>query len=129
MKCLAVLFLSILFLLSCKKEQVTKYNADFEGNWRHKLDANRAKYLTIYSDSKGYMNTYDYLTGELLEESKDHKWRHKKGVLYFNWPISQKFNVTQEPTFATDVLVIGLDTAYLGDRYMILNGELYTDRD
>jgi hypothetical protein len=105
---------------------VTEYNSEFEGNWRHKLDATRAKYLTIYSDSKGYINTYNYQTGELLEETKDHKWRHKKGILYFNWPVAEKFNVIQEPTFASDIVIIGLDTAYLGQRYMILDGELYT---
>lgn len=120
-----------LFLFSCQKKPVTKEHAEFEGNWRHKLDTQRATYITIYSDSRGYTNTYNYQTGELLEEGPNRKWRYKKGKLYFGWLAmgSDVYSVDQEPEIATDVIIKGLDTAYLGDRYMVIEGDLYTDRD
>ena len=124
-------WLLIIFLLSCQKKPVTKEHAEFEGNWRHKLDTQRATYITIYSDSRGYTNTYNYQTGELLEEGPNRKWRYKKGKLYFGWlgMGSDVYSVDQEPEIATDVIIKGLDTAYLGDRYMVIEGDLYTDRD
>lgn len=118
-------------LMSCHKKPVTKEHAEFEGNWRHKLDTQRATYITIYSDSRGYTNTYNYQTGELLEDGPNRKWHYKKDKLYCGWLAmgSDVYTVDQEPQIATDVLIKDLDTAYLGDRYMVIEGDLYTDRD
>ena len=128
-------FLLGLFLIcllpSCLKESVTKEHPEFEGNWRHKLDTERATFITVNADSRGYTNTYNYQTGELLEDGPNRKWHYKKGKLYFGWLAmgSDVYSVDQEPEIATDLIMKGLDTAYLGDRYMVIEGDLFTDRD
>ncbi len=128
---LSFFILLVALLPACQKKPVTKEHAEFEGNWRHKLDTQRATYITIYADSRGYTDTYNYLTGELLQDSANRKWRYKKGKLYFSWWATGTdiYRVDEEPKIATDVVIKGLDTAYLGDRYMVLDGDLYTDRD
>jgi len=122
-----LLFLCLIFLLSCKKKPITEIYPEFIGTWIHYESAEKFKYLTIESDSKGdiyYSNGWKVYGG-----TQTRKWLIKKDNLHFGWTSAsfEKFAITTYPTIAIDSFIVGVDTVDAGQRYIELDGDIYAN--
>jgi hypothetical protein len=122
------------WLFSCKKEKAVSAHPELTGYWTHSTGTGNQNHLEIRSDSKGSVE-YDNHKGNYVH-SNDHLWLLKKNVLHHGrGSLSNKsdgftrFHIDQYPQTATADFVAFLDTIRSGDDYMILDGDVYFQRN
>ena len=122
------LFLLIPFLLftiiffGCKKEKVADVHPEMVGYWTHFTSEISSKSLDI--PNKGVGSIYYYHKGNPTEDNTA-PWFIKKDKLLFGRVSPEEFTINTYPTTAVGAFISGYDTVSIGEKYMMLSGEVY----
>ena len=124
-KQIIIALLLFISLAGCKKEKVTKNHSEMIGSWKHYISNNEIQYLSIESDGRGKIEYYK--DGKFDTDTKSRKWFVKNNYLMFGriTPKDEKFKINSFPAVATYSFIEGSDTVISGDRYMVLNNNVY----
>lgn len=115
-------------ICSCKKEPVVEIFPEFVGTWTHKESIDKYKSLTILSNSQGEIW---YSVGwNVYGDTQTRKWVIKNDYLYFGWVATsfEKFLIDKYPDTSTVYFIDGVDTIEPGNKYMILDGDVFVNK-
>ncbi len=120
---IALFFLVLLVILSCKKKPIVEINKDFEGSWRHYYGKNSYADFYIGANSRGDIESYEE---GMTARSMKFKWLIKKDKLYHGWLATKDhYKIDKYPTVAETLIIDNYDTIPIGRIYMILDGDYY----
>src|SRR5688572_2797953 len=121
MKLISFIFI-IGLIICCQQKPAIKIDPEFVGNWTHLTSTDDFKRLEIDEEGKGYIVVAGGYTTR-------RKWIIKNDVLGFGWYAIdfEQFKIDSFPQTATYSFSNNLDSVSTGDRYIWLDGNLYTD--
>lgn len=127
MKLFSIIFL-VFLLFACKKTPLNEVSDSFIGIWKHYLSKSDAHTIVVLADGTGYMtSTYE---GKESKPTKTREWFLEDNELFFGKVTfnGESYEVDKYPTFAWNQIINLNDTVPAGKKYVILNGNYYTEQ-